>query len=182
MKAANSDWHSAFKANKRNRALARLSVAALGVVVGFPRSTLAGPGPAVTHTPDDPTSVVVMDSADAPGTVDRLRLTAILELTAAELHVSVRDLPSIVVFHLSKDAAAKLGLAVSSTVCSTGSTTRYELWIIGEPSDLTYSYMAENILEDHFKLKVENSERARILRTVRSRLNMTVDAKAFRKK
>ena len=64
----------------------------------------------------------------------------------------------------------------------TGSTTRYELWIIGEPSDLTYSYMAENILEDHFKLKVENSERARILRTVRSRLNMTVDAKAFRKK
>jgi hypothetical protein len=179
MKAANSDWHSAFRANQRNRALARLSVAALGVVVGFPRSTLAGPGPAA---PDDPTSVVVMDTADAPGTVDRLRLTAILELTAAELHLSVRDLPSIVVFHLSKDAAAKLGLAVSSTVCSTGSTTRYELWIIGEPSDLTYSYMAENILEDHFKLKVENSERARILRTVRSRLNMTVDAKAFRKK
>ena len=182
MKAANSDWHSAFKANQRNRALARLSVAALGVVVGFPRSILAGPGPAATHTPDDPTSVVVMDTADAPGTVDGLRLTATLELTAAELHVSVRDLPSIVIFHLSKDAAAKLGLAVSSTVCSTGSTTRYELWIIGEPSDLTYSYMAENILEDHFKLKVENSERARILRTVRSRLNMTVDAKAFRKK
>jgi len=42
--------------------------------------------------------------------------------------------------------------------------------------------MAENILEDHFKLKVENSERARILRTVRSRLNMTVDAKAFHTK
>jgi hypothetical protein len=136
------------------------------------------PEPAATHTSD----LVVMDTADAPGTVDGLRLMATLELTAAELNVSVHDLPSIVVFHLSKAAAAKLGLAVSSTVCSTGSTTRYELWIIGEPSDLTYSFMAENILEDHFKLKVEGSERARILRTVGSRLNMTVDAKAFRKK
>ena len=182
MKAANSDRHSAFRANQRNRALARLSLAALGVVVGFPRSTLAGPKPGATHTRDDLTSLVVMDTADAPGTVDPLRLTATLELTAAELHVSVRDLPSIVIFHLSKDAATKIGVAVSSTVCSTGSTTRYELWIIGEPSDLTYSYMAENILEDHFKLKVEDSERARILRNVRSRLNMTVDAKAFRKK
>jgi hypothetical protein len=182
MKAANSDRHSAFRANPRNRALVGLSLAALSVVVGFPRSTLAGPEPAAKHTPDGLTSLVVMDTADAPGTVDRLRLKTALELTAAELHVSVRELPSIVVFHLSKDAAAKLGLAVSSAVCSTGSTTRYELWIIGEPSDLTYSYMAENILEDHFKLKFENSERARILRTVRSRLNMTVDAKAFRKK
>jgi hypothetical protein len=123
-----------------------------------------------------------MDTADAPGTIDRLRLTAALELTAAELNVSVHDLPSIVVFHLSKEMAARLGVAVSSTVCSTGSTTRYELWIIGEPSDLTYSFMAENILEDHFKLKVEDSERARVLRTVVSTLNITVDAKAFRRK
>jgi hypothetical protein len=134
------------------------------------------------HAGDDITRLVVMDEADAPGTVDRLRLTASLKLTAAELHVSVRDLPSIAVFHLSKAAAAKLGLAVSSTVCSAGLTTRYEWWIIGEPSDLTYSFMAENTLENHFKLKVEDSERARILRSVLSRLDTTVDAKAFRKK
>jgi len=55
-------------------------------------------------------------------------------------------------------------------VRDTGSTTRYELWIIGEPSDLTYSYIAENGLEDHFKLKVDDRARGRILRTVRSRL------------
>lgn len=134
------------------------------------------------HAPDDTSRVVVMDTADAPGGVDRLRVTASLELTAAELHGSLHDLPSIVVFHLSKAAAAQLGRVVSSTVCSTGSTTYYEWWIIGEPSDLTYSYMAENTLEDHFKLKVENSERGRILRAVLSRLDMTVDAKAFRKK
>jgi len=133
------------------------------------------------HAGDDITRLVVMDEADAPRTVDHLRLAASLKLTAAELHVSVGDLPSIAVFHLSKAAAAKLGVAVSSTVCSTGSTTRYEWWIIGEPSDLTYSYMAENTLEDHFKLKIGDSERARILRTVLSRLETTVDAKAFRK-
>jgi hypothetical protein len=141
-----------------------------------PRSAESG------NEQDDITGVVVMDTADAPGTVDRLRLTASLELTAAAFHVSLHDLPSIVVFHLSKAAAAQLGRAVSSTAWSTGSTTYYEWWIIGEPSDLTYSYMAENTLEDHFKLKVEDSERGRILRTVLSRLDMTVDAKAFRKK
>jgi len=131
------------------------------------------------HGQDDITRVVVMDTADARGTVDRLRLAASLELTAAELHVSVHDLPPILVFHLSKAAAAKLGRVVSSTVCSTGSTTYYEWWIIGEPSNLTYSYMAENTLEDHFKLKVEASERGRVVRIVLSRLDMTVDAKAF---
>jgi hypothetical protein len=134
------------------------------------------------HAPDDTANVVVLDTADAPGTVDRLKLTASLQLTATELHVSVRDLPAIIIFHLSKGAAAQLGRAVSSTVCSTGSTTYYEWWIIGEPSDLTYSYMAENTLENHFKLKVEATERGRILRTVLSRLNMTVDATAFQKK
>jgi hypothetical protein len=123
-----------------------------------------------------------MDTADAPGTVDRLKLTASLELTAAELHESVRDLPSIVVFHLSKAAAAQVGRSVSFTVCSMGSTTYYEWWIIGEPSNLTYSFMAENTLEDHFKLKVEDSERGRILRAVLSRLNMTIDAKVFRER
>src|SRR6516164_6475574 len=123
-----------------------------------------------------------MDTADAPGTVDRLKLSASLELTAAELHVSVHDLPSLVVFHLSKAAAAQVARSVSSTVCITGSTTYYEWWIIGEPSNLTYSFMAENTLEDHFKLKVDDSARGRILRTVRSRLDMTVNAKAFQKK
>lgn len=134
------------------------------------------------HAPDDIADVVVLNTADAPGTVDRLKLTASLELTAAELHVTMHDLPSIVVFHLSKVAAARLGRAVSSTVCSAGSTTYYEWWIIGEPSNLTYSYMAENSLEDHFKLKVKDSERGRIVRTVLSRLDMTVDARAFQKK
>ena len=135
-----------------------------------------------SHTSDDLPCLVVMETADAPGTVDRVKLAASLELTAAELQVSLRDLPPIVVFHLSQTAAAKLKLVVSSTVRDTGSTTRYELWIIGEPSDLTYSYMAENILEDHFKLKLDDGARGRILRTVRSRLDMTVNAKAFQKK
>jgi hypothetical protein len=134
------------------------------------------------HSQDDSTRVVVMDTADAPGMVDRLKLAASLELTAAELHVSVRDLPSIVVFHLSKAAAAEVGRSVSSTVCSTGSTTYYEWWIIGEPSNLIYSFMAENTLEDHFKLNVEDSERGRILRAVLSSLDMTIDAKVLRKK
>jgi hypothetical protein len=160
----------------------RATIAIFGVLTIASQLWLGRRSAESGHAPDDTTRLVVMDTADAPGSVDRLRVTASLELTAAELHGSLHDLPSIVVFHLSKAAAAQLGRAVSSTVCSTGSTTYYEWWIIGEPSNLTYSYMAENTLEDHFKLKVENSERGRILQAVLSRLDMTVDAKAFRKK
>jgi len=41
--------------------------------------------------------------------------------------------------------------------------------------------MAENTLEDHFKLKVGDSKRVRILCAVLSRLDATVDTKAFRR-
>lgn len=160
----------------------RTTIAIFGLMTIAGQLSLSRGSAEPGHGPDDIADVVVLNTADAPGTIDRLKLTASLELTAAELHVTVHDLPSIVVFHLSKVAAAKLGRAVSSTVCSTGSTTYYEWWIIGEPSDLTYSYMAENTLENHFKLKVEAAERGRILRTVLSRLDMTVDARAFHKK
>jgi hypothetical protein len=162
-------------------AIVRPTITILGLLTIVSQLWLGPRSAKSIHAQDDITRVIVTDTADAPGTVDRPKLTASLELTAAELHVSVRDLPSIVVFHLSKAAAAQLGRAVSSTVCSTGSTTYYEWWIIGEPSNLVYSFMAENTLEDHFKLNVEDSERGRILRTVLSRLDMTVDAKAFRK-
>jgi len=160
----------------------RVAIAIFGLLTITGQLWLGQESAGSGHAGDDITRLVVMDEADAPGTVDCLRLTASLKLTAAELHVSVRDLPAIAVFHLSKAAAAELGVAVSSTVCSTGSTTRYEWWIIGKPSDLIYSYMAENSLEDHFKLKVEDSERARILRTVLSRLDTTDDVKALRER
>src|SRR5262249_60810069 len=98
------------------------------------------------------------------------------------LHVSVLHWSATVVLYWPKAAAEQVRRPVNSTLCSTGSTTYYEWWIIGEPSNLTYSFMAENTPEDHFKLKVDDSARGRILRTVRSRLDMTVNAKAFQKK
>jgi hypothetical protein len=160
----------------------RATIAILGLLTIASQLWLGPRSAESVHAQDEITRVVVTGTADAPGTVDRPKLTASLELTAAELHVSLHDLPSIVVFHLSKSAGTQLGRAVSSTVCSTGSVTYYEWWIIGEPSNSTYGFMAENTLEDHFKLKLEDSERGRILRTVLSRLDMTVDAKALRKK
>jgi len=50
MKVAATDRRSAIRANQRNRALTRLSLAALGVVFGFPGSTLAGAKPVATIT------------------------------------------------------------------------------------------------------------------------------------
>lgn len=124
-----------------------------------------------------------METADAPGVIDRRKLTESLKLTGAELNVDECDLPTIIVFHLSKVAAAKLHLTGSFTAINrTDSTTRYEMWIIGEPSDYVYSGMAENIVVRHFQWKVKDSERTRIVQSVQSRLGMIVSAEALQKK
>lgn len=139
-------------------------------------------GPVSARERDDAPRLVVLETPDASGMIDVQKLTDCLELTAAEFHLSERDLPLIVVFHISQAAAKKLGIAVSSTFRNTGPTTRYEMWIIGEPSESVYSYMAENIFEHHFRLTVSENERARILKTVQSKLEMTVSVRDLQRK
>jgi hypothetical protein len=135
------------------------------------------------RTPDNLANLVVMETADAPGVTDRHKLTQSLKLASGELKVEEGDLPAIMVFHLSRAEAAKLHLSVSSAgINHTDSSAHYEMWVIDEPSDCVYSGMAEKILEHHFEPKVSDSERARIVQSVCSRLGMIVGAERLQKK
>jgi hypothetical protein len=100
LKAANSVRHSAFRANQRNRALARLSLAALGVVVGFPRSALAGPDPAFGAV------VTIENPKDLPVDVGHVNLlyTMTCQEIAEAYHVrNYKDLQVPVILVLGED-------------------------------------------------------------------------------
>jgi hypothetical protein len=48
------------------------------------------------------------------------------------------------------------------------------MWIVGEPSDYLYAGLMVNILEHQFGLKIEDSERTRVIQSVRLRLASTI--------
>jgi hypothetical protein len=137
----------------------------------------------VSQGPDQLADFVVMETADVSSTIDTQKLSLSLKLTSAELGVGERDLPTITVFHLSRADAAKLHLSEDfAGISGSGSSLRYEMWLIGEPSDYVYSRFAENIIEHHFDLKVNNAERARIVQSVCSRLKATVSVTGFQRR
>jgi hypothetical protein len=54
------------------------------------------------------------------------------------------------------------------------------MWVVGQPSNIAYSYVFENILTQEFGLTLAGTERERILHKVEQWLDTTVDAKSFR--
>src|SRR6516225_8595167 len=124
---------------------------------------------------DDFPNLVVMETADAVGAVDQGKIRISLQQSATELKVDVRQLPCILVFHVSQATAAKLNITGSSTWRTSGGPSNlYEMWIVGEPSDYLYAGLMVNILEHQFGLKIEDSERTRVIQSVRLRLASTI--------
>jgi hypothetical protein len=121
---------------------------------------------------------VVMETADAPGRVDQQKLDESVFWAVQELHLQGQPLPLIAVFHISSSAASRLGIGGSSLWRNGGDSKRYELWIVGEPSNQIYSQMAVSILERHFALGLDDARRTRAIREVFLRLDSTVSAKA----
>ena len=129
----------------------------------------------------DPLPFVIFETADAPGTLDPQKLSECLHLSLRELGLDGRDLPRIAVFHISPQAGRILGVTTNSNWKNNGGgTPRYEMWIVGRPSNYLFSYMLENILERHFQVKVDETARARMIRHIESGLNDTVDVRSFR--
>jgi hypothetical protein len=131
---------------------------------------------------DDFPNLVVMETADAVGAVDQGKIRISLQQSATELKVDVRQLPCILVFHVSQATAAKLNITGSSTWQASGASNLYETWIVGEPSDYLYAGLMVNILEHQFGLNIEDSERTRVIQSVRLRLASTIHVEPSRKK
>jgi len=126
------------------------------------------------------TTSIVMEMADAPGRVDQQKIDESVLWAVTELHLNAKSLPVIAVFHISPSAAVRLGIRSTSLWRDRGDANRYELWIVGAPSNTIYSQMAVGILEPHFSLKLDDAERGRVIQAVCSRLDSTVSADALR--
>jgi hypothetical protein len=97
------------------------------------------------------------------------------------LHEEDRELPRIVVYHVSQKSADFIGISSASTWRTRGNEQfRYEVWLIDEPSNADYSLAVESILEQYFSVSLGRDERARILQHVARELNETINVKALR--
>ena len=132
-------------------------------------------------SPHESPPFVILETRDAPGTLDIQKLSECLKLTLREMNLDGRELPRIVVYHVSPESGHYLGVETNSNWRSNfGGRQRYEMWIVGKPSTYLYSYMLENILERHFQLQVDESARSRMVSHIERGLNATVDVRSFR--
>ena len=126
---------------------------------------------------------ILFEHPRAPGKVSEDKLHRSLELAAQGLHVSGNLQSSIYVFHVSAADAKAAGVEMTSvwkTLREGG--YRYELWVVGEPSDEVYGSLAVSLLKDSFGLSLEQKEAKRLKDIVAMKLAMTLSAKEVKSK
>jgi hypothetical protein len=121
---------------------------------------------------------IVFEHPRAPGKVSEDKLHLSMQLAAQELQVS-QELQSIIyVFHVSAADAKAAGVEMTSvwkTLRSGGH--RYELWVVGEPTDEVYGSLAVSLLKDSFGLSLQQEEAKRLKDSVALKLATTLDAR-----
>ena len=86
------------------------------------------------------TELLVVEERDAVGLIDKTKIVDCIHLIVDELHVEDRELPKIIVYHVSQESADYMGIGPGSTWRTRGNGQfRYEIWIIGEPYNLAYA-------------------------------------------
>lgn len=120
---------------------------------------------------------IVFEHPRAPGKVSEDKLHLSLQLAAQELHVPGELQSSIYVFHVSAADAKAAGVEMTSVWKTLrGGGYRYELWVVGEPSDEVYGSLAVSLLKDSFGLSLEQQEAKRLKDIVAMKLAMTLSA------
>ncbi len=126
--------------------------------------------------------VGMLESADAPGHIERERLARTLWLLMREQNLDLQQVPRIMVFHVSKMVAGIVGINGSI-----GRTARheqtgkiyYQLWLVGEPKSADYITGLQMILQHAFSLQQTPKELEQVLSRVTTMDAATVDAKSF---
>jgi len=124
--------------------------------------------------------LVVVEERDAVGLIDKTKIANCIHLIVHELRIEDRELPKIIVYHVSQESAEYLGVGSGSTWRTRGNGQfRYEIWLIGEPSNIEYTSAVEGVLHQYFGVPLDEDQRAKIVRKVEGSLNATVDVKAL---
>lgn len=126
------------------------------------------------------TNPIILEGADAVGAIDRGKIAECMEFTAHELHVGEKELPKILVYHVSQETADSLGIASGSTWRTRGKGQfRYEMWVVGAPSNSGWSHAIMDILQQYFEMDLPARQREKMMEHVERRLDATVSVKAL---
>ena len=124
---------------------------------------------------------IVFEHPRAPRKVSEDKLHRSVQLAAQELHVSGELQSSIYVFHVSAADAKAAGVEMTSVWKTLrDGRYRYELWVVGEPTDEVYGSLAVSLLKDSFGLSLEQKEAKRLKDIVAMKLAMTLSAKELK--
>lgn len=159
----------------------------LGAVVSLALAVrptaLCGSPPAGRH-------IVIVESGEATGKIDRQRLIWIVEQVRLELHIVESAVPEIVLIHLTNDEARVGGVPVGTTVMVERSflnvewkddawPARFLVWVVGRPDDQKMVGAVAHVLRLHLQLELSDSDLLLAEKRILQRLNATVDVSSF---
>jgi hypothetical protein len=134
--------------------------------------------------------IVVVESSDATGKIDRRRLIRIVEQVCSELHIGESALPEIVLIHVTNDEARAVGVPAGTAVMVERSflsvegkgdamPARFRVWMVGRPDDQMMVGALAHVLRLHLELELSDSDLLLAEKRILQRLNATVDVSSF---
>ncbi len=115
--------------------------------------------------------ITVLSSSDAPGTITKTRVASCLRELMRQWDLRENDVPDLVVYHVSKKAAA--AAHVKGEVAARKNSSKwgqseyfFEIWVVGEPKLDKYIIALENVLENHFGFQVTEQKRKEVIARV----------------
>lgn len=131
-------------------------------------------------TIEERSHLLVLSSSDAPGELKSEQLQGAFSQLVREWKLPEASLPSIVVFHVSKNAAKlasithRVTLRHNQRFPGNKYADYYEVWLVGQPRIGDYVPALAAVLEDHCELKITADERRQVISRVVGSLNATV--------
>jgi hypothetical protein len=150
----------------------RIQCRILGLAVVMTFSTCSGVQSQMASTA---THVTVLESPRATGKVDAAKVELSLRLAFREISSEARPFPNVLVLHLDKHDAQALGVQLNSVWRNDrGKEVLYEIWLLEAPTNRLYSGLAEVLAERYLECPLDSSERERVVRSVKARLEALV--------
>jgi hypothetical protein len=125
-----------------------------------------------------PGGLIVVSSADAPGKLSAHRLTSCLRQLIRRWKQDERNLPTIVVFHVSRRNAKMANVGTHTGVrrnhAADSSDLYYEIWFVDKATVDQYVLALENVVEDHYHLSPTDEERKEAMTFTARVMNDTI--------
>jgi hypothetical protein len=129
--------------------------------------------------PKLPENLIFLETRDTEEALQRQKVAQCMDLLARDLSLAGKDLPQVLVVHVSKETGKAIGVKHLEVRRNTGTRppeVYYELWFAGQTSLADYTVAMEAMLERHFDLNLTVAERAQVVTRALRQLSATVSA------